>query len=294
MFELQWILAIKGGSFAMEMTCPYCGLRAETHFFLTPGQLKYVRAYFEFLDQATARDRDAEYVIDMDQVADAAGKEGEKPEFYYSEESQQNNYTCTACGDRNDILGRYGYCSTCGTHNGFTELKNDIKATRHRMEATQHHELVVKDVVSAFDAYARHISQQLAARIPMTKRRRDEWKRKLFHNSTAFEGLKSCFDVDVSKGLRQEDADFCSLMFHRRHVYEHNGGQVDEKYMRDSGDSSVRLGQVIRESRDSALRIGDLVTKMGENLHNGFHEIFPPEALPLQIHQERLDRIPRR
>jgi hypothetical protein len=31
--------------------------------------------------------------------------------------------------------------------------------------------------------------------------------------------------------------------FQRRHVYEHNGGEVDEKYLGDSGDTSVRLKQ---------------------------------------------------
>ncbi|MEP7152698.1 MAG: hypothetical protein ABI856_13400 [Nitrospira sp.] len=160
------------------MTCPYCGIRAETHNFLTPGQFKYLRAYFEVLAQATASDRDGQYVIDMDEVADAAGKEGAKPKFYYAEQSQQNNYSCTACGVSNDILGRYGYCATCGTHNGLSELKKEIKAIRERMNATEHYQSAVKDVVSAFDSYVRHISRQLAVRIPMTGRRREEWKRK--------------------------------------------------------------------------------------------------------------------
>ena len=67
-------------------------------------------------------------------------------------------------------------------------------------------------------------------------------------------------------------------MFHRRHVYEHNGGEVDEKYIRDSGDTSVRLKQVIRENQASALRIAEIVRTMGRNIHKGFHEIFPPEC----------------
>ncbi|MGH8658779.1 MAG: hypothetical protein ACREV4_09995 [Gammaproteobacteria bacterium] len=79
-------------------------------------------------------------------------------------------------------------------------------------------------------------------------------------------------------------------MFHRRHVYEHNGGEVDEKYIRDRSDASVRPKQVIRENRDTALRIADLVLKMGQNIHRGFHAIFPTEDVPIRIPNEQLER----
>ena len=58
----------------------------------------------------------------MDAVADAAGKETDKPPFYYAEESQQNQFLCEACGSFNDILGKFGYCSVCGTRNDLQEL----------------------------------------------------------------------------------------------------------------------------------------------------------------------------
>jgi hypothetical protein len=50
----------------------------------------------------------------MDQVADEVTKTGKRPSFYYTEETQQNHYTCAACGGADDILGRYGYCSCAG------------------------------------------------------------------------------------------------------------------------------------------------------------------------------------
>jgi hypothetical protein len=76
-------------------------------------------------------------------------------------------------------------------------------------------------------------------------------------------------------------------MFHRRHVYEHNGGNADEKYLADSGDPSVRLHQTIRETQASAHRLVGLVEKLAKNLHRGFHDIFPPEAGPIQWYSER-------
>ena len=67
-----------------------------------------------------------EYVIDMDVVADAVGKDTAKPPFYYSEQSQQKKFTCAACGTFNDILGTFGYCQTCGTRNDVQELSDTI------------------------------------------------------------------------------------------------------------------------------------------------------------------------
>lgn len=280
----------RGAPSRWRMTCPYCGLRADIHSFLTEGQLKYVKACCELVEDALRSENDGEHVIDMDEVADAIGKEAAKPEYYYAEESQQNKYTCQACGDRNDILGRYGYCSTCGTYNGLSELEHDLNGIRERIGTGQQYEACVKDAVSAFDSYARQVSKQVATRIPMRPVRTKEWERKVFHNlKRCAEGLNTIFGINLFDQLRQDDVDFAILMFHRRHVYEHNGGEVDDKYIRDSGDTSVRPKQVIRETDTSALRIADLVLKMGRNLHDGFHDIFPPEQAPLKIHQRRAD-----
>jgi len=281
----------KGAPSRWRMTCPYCGFRADTHVFLTEGQLKYVKACCELVKRAVQSADDGEHVIDMDQVADAVGKEGVKPKFYYAEESQQNKYKCPACDESNDILGRYGYCSSCGTHNGLREFEVDINGNRNRINTSQQYDTCTKDAVAAFDSFARQIAKQLASRIPMTPTRRKEWERKLFHNlKPCAEALSAVFDINSFKKLRQEDIDFAILMFHRRHVYEHNGGEVDEKYIRDSGDTSVRVKQVIRETRETAVKIADVVLQMGRNIHEGFHCIFPSEEMPVRIHQEHLKR----
>ena len=89
------------------------------------------------------------------------------------------------------------------------------------------------------------------------------------------------------KQLDQGDIDFAALMFCRRHGYEHNGGEVDERYIRESGDTSVRPKQAVRESSETVLRTADLVVKMGRNIYDGFHEIFAPEAVALKITRRR-------
>jgi hypothetical protein len=76
-------------------------------------------------------------------------------------------------------------------------------------------------------------------------------------------------------------------MFHRRHVYEHNGGEADQKYIENSGDTAVRVKQVLHESAESSHRILNVVNKMASNLHEGFQELLPPDGVPIDRHKRR-------
>ena len=276
----------RGSPSQWKMTCPYCGRRAESHNFLTEGQFKYAVECCNFIQQAIASGKDGESVIDMDQIADSSGKVSEKPKFYYAEQTQQNKYTCKACGENNDILGRYGYCSCCGTYNGVYELEREINEIREKIMQNKQYETCAKNAVAAFDSFARQIAKQLAKRIPMTPSRQKQWEQQLFHNlKFCADNLKAVFDIAVFKNFKQEDIDFVILMFHRRHIYEHNGGEVDERYIRESGNTSVRPKQVIHEFPQTVTRTLDLVLRMAQNIHEGFHLIFPPEGMPIRFQQ---------
>jgi hypothetical protein len=259
--------------------CPYCGRREDVHAFLTAAQQSYVRQYCNKMTELLQADNDGEYVIDMDAVADAAGTDAEKPPFYYAEESQQNKFKCSACGSYNDILGVYGYCSRCGTRNDFEELSEKvILAIRERINAGSQYEACVKDAVSAFDSTVGQYVGQLIQRVPMTQARRNRLDGKRYQDlQQVQQDLNEIFGIDIQEGISSTDFEFAKQIFHRRHVYEHKGGEADKKYITDSGDTSVRLKQVLRETAESAHRISSLVVKMADNLHGGFHEILPAD-----------------
>jgi len=277
------------------MTCAYCGLRTETHQFVTPGQARYIEAYCELLETALSDETDGEHVLDLDAAAKEALDGKELPKFYYAEESQQNKYKCQACSGTNDILGRYGYCSFCGTHNGLQESEKELAKVQNRAESTTEYGACLQDAVTCFDSFARQIAKQLAARVTISPRRRKEWERRLFHNlRPAADALVANFDINIFRNMNDDDIEFSIRMFHRRHVYEHNGGEVDEKYIQDSGDTTVRPKQAIRETRESAERIVEQVTKLLQNMHEGFHVLFPAEEMPLRIERDRLARMRKR
>ena len=230
--------------------CVSCGLRGEPHLFLTKAHSAYIQQYCSLFAQAQDAP-DGEHVIDFDAVADAV-ESVEKPPFYYAEESQQNKFTCATCGCVVDILGKFGYCSRCGTRNDLQELDKTLDAIRKRINSEgEKHEDCVRDAVAAFDSLVGQFVKELVRQIPMTKERRNRLGNARFHNiSLVRDELKNTFDIDIFTGIDSKDQKFAVLMFLRRHVYEHNGGEVDEEYIALSGDTSVRPKQALREDQE--------------------------------------------
>jgi hypothetical protein len=272
--------------------CPYCAVQASGHDFLSHAQLRYVREYCQRLGTALGSAVDGDVVIDMDAVADAVGKEGEKPAFYVSEKSQQHKFTCEACDQFNDILGRFGYCSSCGTRNDLAIFRDTIvPAIRDRINAGTPPEDRVRDAVASFDTFLGQYGTQLAEHVPLSGRREARLLKQRYHDAEEVrETFARWFDIDIRSGLRDEDWDFVVRMFHRRHVYEHKGGEVDQKYLEESGDATVELKQHIRETQESAHRLLNALLRMARNVHDGFHQLFPPIEEPIKGFEEKKAR----
>lgn len=275
--------------------CPHCAFSARSFQFLSRAQLGYVRQYCEFLSDALSANQDREVVIDMDTVADAVGKEGEKPAFYVSEQSQQCKFACGACEEFNDILGRFGYCSSCGTRNDLADFEGQtVPSIRERLNAGNAPEDCIRDAVASFDSFIAQVAKQLAGMVPLTDRRKKRLVTQRFHNlQEVRETFKSWFDIDMSAGMKEEEFRVVGLMFHRRHVYEHSGGEVDQKYLDESGDTTVRLKQQIHETQQSAHSLLGSLVKMARNIHHSFHELFPPIPTPIKAFENKKARIAR-
>jgi hypothetical protein len=222
--------------------------------FLTQAQRKYVEHYCSTLSGALESGEPGEYVIDMDAVADAAGKDSPKPAFYYAEEQQQNLFTCRACGGVTNVLGTYAYCSLCATRNDLQELEERVRSIRERANTGGPYEAYVSDAVAGFDSVASQYAKHLMTRVPLARGRLTRLQGARYHNlGPAAEAFKSIFRIDILEGLDEADRAFATRAFHRRYVYEHKGGEADEKYIADSGDD-VRPKQALRETPESANR----------------------------------------
>lgn len=263
--------------------CPYCRLTAEPLAFLSEAQRAFIQQYCAVMAEGLDSGADGVFEIDMDAVADAVGADTPKPAFYVSEQSQQHKFNCAECGEFNDVIGRYVYCSKCGTRNDLEVFRKDtIPAIRDNLNAGGRPEDAIRNSVSAFDSLVAQYAKQLSALVPLTKARQDKLRRKFHDFNDVTSTFLDIFDVDLKNGIRPADAQFIALEFHRRHVFEHNGGEVDEAYLRRSGDASVKLRQFIRENPENAHRLLDLLAKVAANLHDGFHSLIPVRNEPIE------------
>jgi hypothetical protein len=273
--------------------CPYCAIRAPGFQFFSEAQQRYVLHYCEVLRQALDSTLDGEVVINMDAVADAVGKQSERPAFYVSEESQQCKFTCMACEEFNDILGRFGYCSLCGTRNDLADFEGQtVRTLRDRLNSGDAPEDCVRDAVASFDSFMAQVGKELVKRVPLTERRRHRLSTQSFHNLGEVRStFKDWFDIDVCAGMKEDECRVVERMFHRRHVYEHNGGEVDQNYLDKSGDTTVRLKQHIHETQQGAHDLMSSLVKMARNVHGAFQELFPAVPEPIKAFEEKKARI---
>lgn len=279
------------------LTCPYCGLRTESFHFLTPPQKAYISHYVASLNNALVEipeNTTTEVVIDMDAIADSVTDEP-RPDFYYTSTTQQTEFKCGVCNSYNDIRGRYGYCASCGWRNTAESLKSALDRIREQLKTNVLTASdVVKQSVSEFDAAVRDFVDQLVVRIPMKESRKNQFDGLLFHNLEKFDSLlKTCFDIDLLKGMSADHA-FVRTMFFRRHVYEHDGGVITERYVTNSGDSKAEEGVLLRETPENAHRFIGCLNRMISMLEKDFHEIFKPESFCIDIENERKARMANR
>lgn len=127
--------------------------------------------------------------------------------------------------------------------------------------------------VSTFEAMAEDIRSQLQ-KFPTTPCRRKAISRLSFqHITAAANSLKEWFAIEIFEGIAGGDQDFLKLIFNRRHLLVHRAGRVDDEYLQNTADTTVRLHQQLRIRSREVRRLADLLSRCGENLFYGYLSI---------------------
>jgi len=131
----------------------------------------------------------------------------------------------------------------------------------------------VPTVVSEFEALGRDVASALAF-IPATPRRRKAIAQLSFrHPPTAAKQLNEWFGFDFMEGVKDDERAFVDRMFNRRHLFVHAGGKVDQEYIDKTGDTWVRLNEVVKVDSKEVRRLIGLVEQIAKNLLDGFESI---------------------
>lgn len=78
--------------------------------------------------------------------------------------------------------------------------------------------------------------------------------------------FKNACGKGYSYWLSDSELENMNLMFQRRHIYEHNGGIVDEKYVQKSGDNTYQIGQRLVIHQQEIIDFIALIKKLTNGL----------------------------
>lgn len=248
-------------------TCPYCGFIGRGPEFLTANQIQFLTnfytAYVEAMEGKVSKQ------IDLDSMLDSLSHN--EPSWVYTEERQQNKSRCPSCRNVYDVLGRYARCPACGAPNyehTFDQAMAAIRAqiTPETVDAANLPGETLSKAFSEYEAFGNAVRRQLL-RLPMTPRRRTETEKINFQRLAEAERLLDLyFGVNATEGLETSDTEFLNLMVNRRHILIHEGGRVDERYLRQTKDSSVRLNETIKVAKNDVERTQYLLHHCAMNL----------------------------
>jgi hypothetical protein len=267
-----------------DCVCPYCAKPAPSLAFISKAQRIYLAASYDAFARAMLTKKDTS--LDLEAITDKT------PAWHYAEEKQQVHFKCHAdgCGAQTDILGRYGYCPRCSRTNARPAFNDSTTRMLTRWYETSKtvtdrnargevwDDLTVKSVTE-LETLAKHLRRRLHL-IPMTPCRRREFEALNFQRPLhADESLRRWFDIGFvawngnattpPRAIKDSELPFITKMVQRRHILIHNGGVVDDEYLRLSGDTKARLGEQIRVSSNEAKHFVEVVAEMGLNLLDG-------------------------
>ena len=259
--------------------CPYCRIVNQAHFFITDEQLNYIKDYTKIYINAVNTKQNV--VFDLDLIKEM--ENSAKPEYNFFEKKQQTTFTCDKCGLETNIMGLYGYCPNCGQRNSLKVLENQLEQLQKRVDVTRYTTSereerngewreITKQCVSYFEAFARDMIFETKIIVPTLPKRIKILGKISFHNPIrANEILEKCFGIDLLDGIDKKNQRFIEKRFLRRHIYEHRGGIVDQKYIDKTKEKSLKAGQLLRETRSNLSTLINLVKKMAINLDKDFH-----------------------
>jgi hypothetical protein len=260
--------------------CPYCSIKANLIRFTTKNQVQFIdEVRKKYLAGFSGEEVEE---IDLDAIARALPNN--RPIWAYSEERQQNRFTCEKCENRYDILGEYGCCPVCGARNSLQVLGSHLESLVAQFESAKatisdrdgrqiEWGKILTRGISDFEAMARDIQRQLA-RLPMTPARRNDVEQISFQQILrADDLLRQFFAIELLRNVGAADKEFLNKMFNRRHILVHNAGRVDQEYLDRTGDSNVRLYQKIVVRSREISRLIPLLKTIATNLFEQYESI---------------------
>lgn len=186
---------------------------------------------------------------------------------------------CKHCGTRYSVIGTAYFCPCCGKNTilenfqiSIDNIKNILKSLPEMNSLLQQSygkdtatsmcqsmlENSLGDIVSAFQKFCEVKFTSIC-----TEKVRVNDFQMLEKGSQLFEKASGS---NYHDWINDSEYEFASIMFQKRHLFEHNGGIVDEAYFNKTNDNSYTIGQRIIVKENDILDFIEIISKLSNEI----------------------------
>jgi hypothetical protein len=254
----------------VDCHCPYCNEVASHNMFWTQQQIKYAEsvAMNEISSQFLGAMKKMERKPDRNQFVSIGitVKGSPTPIIRYFENELEEKVTCENCTLEYAIYGVFGYCPDCGVHNS-KQMANanydlilkmlDLASKAEGDIANKLIENALEDAISIFDGFGREHCSKVFSSIS-------------FQNIIkAKDRILKGLNFDIAEGIPDDEWEFVSTQFQKRHLLAHKMGIIDKEYCHNTGSGSFMIGRKATITNDDVKRLIGHLTNIGENIYSG-------------------------
>lgn len=273
----------------VELTCPYCGHRAEHSEFMSTAQRERVMAATQGLAEqwihgqmndvlgrgfgrSRPKRRGSFISVETSYTPGSPPPVRDLPEVI--EEQTRRVVECSSCGNHHAVYSATSFCPVCGPRPAGEKVLEAITAAREalavedRLGEDEREALraagvferfavdAIESVVSLFEIFAREqFTQRVAEAEQHTKGKGSVFQRL---TDTA-ELFNAHAEVDLFALVGEARWERFKRTFAQRHVLTHNGGVIDERFLAQVPDSGLALGQrLVLRRADATEALDDL------------------------------------
>lgn len=271
----------------VNLTCPYCGTKADPDNFHTTEQVEYAKSMvMREVQKALSADM-KNWGKDLERSTRGGFvkiktefKSNPMPIHYYEEKELETTLTCEECNLTYAVFGKFAYCPECGSSNSMQIFKKNLDLVEKQLgiaeteENKEFREFLInnalEDIVSCFDSFGRN-SITLATKNTSIS----DYSISFQNIEKAQECLKNNFNIDIFSSLSSKQTDTLVDGFQKRHLISHKDGIIDDGYLNHTTDAKAIIGRKISVQPKDVKEIAAITLMIAENLKKGL-DIWKP------------------
>lgn len=269
--------------------CPMCGYIDTSDKWITDEQLAQIKQIAISWAQKYVQDtfeeafRDLEHSTRNNKFVKVKYNPGERVSFVNNPVGQREEWSteicCESCGTHYSVIGSAYFCPCCGHNSAISAFSDSINSERKMLDSVSEMrklfsekydddtadtmcrgliESSLGDIVAAFQKFACSKYEEKGG----TVRRTNDFQ--IIEKGS--ELFKQCTGKGYDAWLSAAELSRINLLFQRRHLLEHNGGMIDQKYLDKSGDTSYVIGQRVVIKLSDAYELLGLIEKLSNGL----------------------------